>query len=91
MIRALIVATPALWLAQAWWFSRVISRRGFNPLPWLAVGYFLGPAVWPLALIEALPKPPRPELVPYGRPRPDGFDVFAASMETSFRRPWQRS
>jgi hypothetical protein len=77
VIEALVVGVASLWLGQAWGLSRVMSRRGFHPLPWLAVGFFLGPAVWPLALIEALSGPPRRKTVRCGRPRPDGIDVFA--------------
>lgn len=77
MLGALVLGIPALWLGQAFGLSRVMSRRGFHPLPWLAIGLLLGPAVWPLALLEATSGPPPPRLVRLGRPRPDGLDVLA--------------
>jgi hypothetical protein len=78
VLRALVVGVLLLWLGQAFGLSRVMSGRGFHPLPWLALGFLLGPAVWPLALMEALSGPPSPELVVRcGRSRPAGVDAFA--------------
>lgn len=50
---ALVVALAVAWFGQAIWLSVVMNGRGFHPLPWFMVPLVIGPAVWPLALIEA--------------------------------------
>jgi hypothetical protein len=50
---ALVVALAVAWFGQAIWLSLVMNGRGFSPLPWFIVPLVIGPAVWPLALIEA--------------------------------------
>jgi hypothetical protein len=70
------VGAGVLWLGQALGLSRVMSRRGFHPLPWFMVPLLLGPAVWLLALIEALTGPPPPELLRPGKRGSGALDVF---------------
>lgn len=72
----LVVGLGVLWFGQAPWLSRVMSRRGFHPLPWFMVPLLVGPAVWPLALIEALSGPPARELLRRGERGPGALDVF---------------
>jgi hypothetical protein len=72
----IVVGAGVLWLGQALGLSRVMSRRGFHPLPWFMVPLLLGPAVCPLALIEALTGPPPPELLRPGKRGSGALDVF---------------
>lgn len=76
MAIALIAGAVILWLGQAFGLSRLMNRRGFHPLPWFVVPLLIGPAVWPLALREALSGPPRPELVRRGRRGPGSLNLF---------------
>ena len=75
---ALAAAFAALWLAQAVGLSRVMARRGFHPLPWFAVSAILGPAIWPLALLDAVSGPPAPQLLRRGMPGTGALEVFVA-------------
>ncbi|MGH2789054.1 MAG: hypothetical protein ACRDJV_14295 [Actinomycetota bacterium] len=72
----LVVGLAVVWFGQAIWLSRVMNGRGFHPLPWFMVPLLIGPAVWPLALIEALSGPPAPELLRRGKRGPGALDVF---------------
>lgn len=71
-----IACAPIVWLGQGFGLSRIMNRRGFHPLPWFAVGFLLGPVVWPLALLEAISGRPLPDLVRRGRPGRGAIDVF---------------
>lgn len=73
---ALIAGAVILWFGQAFGLSRLMDRHGFHPLPWFVVPLLIGPAVWPLALLEVLSGPPRPELVRWGRRGPGSLNVF---------------
>ena len=44
----MFVALVVAWFGQTIWLSLVMNGRGSHPLP-----LSIGPAVWPLALIEA--------------------------------------
>jgi hypothetical protein len=72
----LVVGLGVVWFGQALLLSRVMSRHGCHPLPWFMVPLLLGPAAWPLALIEALSGPPAPELLRRGERGPGALDVF---------------
>jgi hypothetical protein len=69
-MRALMIGVPVLWMGEAFAVSWAMSRRGFHPLSWCAVGFLLGPAVWPLALMEAVS----------GRPHPNWSDVATLAL-----------
>ena len=77
-IAMLIAGLGVVWVAQAAGLSRLMSRRGFHPLPWFAVSMLLGPAMWPLALIEAITGPPGPELIRRGTRGTGSLDVLVA-------------
>lgn len=77
-IVALVMAAATVWIAQAIGLSRLMSKRGFHPLPWFAVSMLLGPAMWPLALIEAITGPPGPELIRRGTRGTGSLDVLVA-------------
>lgn len=62
----LIAGAAVIWVAQAAGLARLMSRRGFHPLPWFAVAILLGPALWPLAVIELVSGPPGPVLLRRG-------------------------
>jgi hypothetical protein len=76
MAVALIFGLAVVWLGHAILISRVMNKRGFHPLPWFMVPLLLGPAVWPLALIEALSGPPAPELLRRGERGTGALDVI---------------
>jgi hypothetical protein len=57
---ALVLAAATLWLGQAVGVARLMSRVGFHPLPWFAVAALLGPAMWPLAVVDLVSGLPRP-------------------------------
>jgi hypothetical protein len=78
-IVGLVAAAAVLWVLQAVGLSRLMSRRGFHPLPWFAVSLLMGPAMWPLAVVELISGPPRPELLRRG--------AAAAELSTS-SWPW---
>jgi hypothetical protein len=73
---ALIAGAVLVWFGQALGLSRLMNRRGFHPLPWFVVPLLMGPAVWPLALVEALSGPPRQKLVRRGSRGPGALNVF---------------
>ena len=54
MVVLLFAALAAVWMGLAVAVAAVMERRGFHPLPWFVVALLLGPAVWPLAVVEAL-------------------------------------
>jgi hypothetical protein len=62
----IIAAAVLAWVGQAFALSRLMERRGFHALPWLIVLLFLGPAMWPLALLDLLRGPPGPLVVRRG-------------------------
>lgn len=66
------------WVAHATGLSWLMNRRGFHPLPWAAVSFLLGPAVWPLAAIDLASGPPGPVLLKRGAAGHGSFAVFAA-------------
>jgi hypothetical protein len=72
----LVVGVAVAWFGQAIWLSRVMNGRGFHPLPWFMILLLVGPAVWPLALIEALSGPPAPEMLRRGKRGPGALDIF---------------
>jgi hypothetical protein len=76
MVIGLIVCGVALWFGQAFGLSRLMNRHGFHPLPWFAVPLLIGPACWPLALLEAFSGPPGPEVVRGGRRGTGPLQVF---------------
>lgn len=73
---SLIVGAAVLWVTHALAVAFLLDRRGFHRLPWLATSLLLGPAIWPLALIEIWSGPPRRELLRAGQARAEGIDVF---------------
>jgi hypothetical protein len=56
----LILAIATLWLSQAAGVARLMNRMGFHPLPWFAVTALLGPAMWPLAVVDLVSGLPGP-------------------------------
>lgn len=74
----LVLAAAMLWLAQAVGVARLMSRAGFHPVPWFAVTALLGPAMWPLAIVDVVSGPPRPVVLRRGRRGPGTLDVFVA-------------
>jgi hypothetical protein len=84
MATSFIVVIPVVWLSQALGLSLIMSRRGFHPLPWLAVSLLLGPAMWPLALAEAISGLPSPEVIRHGHRRQAGVDVFVVLHRNEF-------
>lgn len=77
-IVALVVASATLWVAQALGLSRLMSSRGFDPLPWLAMSLLLGPAMWPLAVIDLVSGSPEPVLLKRGERGEGTLDAFVA-------------
>lgn len=77
-IVVLVAAAATSWVAQALALSRLMSRRGFDPLPWFAVSLLLGPAMWPLAVVDLVAGPPGPTLLRSGRRGAGELDVFVA-------------
>lgn len=77
-IVALVIVVATLWIAQAFGLARLMSGRGFHPLPWLAVGLLLGPAMWPLAVVDLVTGPPGPVLVRGGRAGKGSLEAFVA-------------
>jgi hypothetical protein len=76
---AVVLAAAAIaWFAQALALSRLMNSRGFHPLPYFAVPLLIGPAFWPLALLDLLSGPPAPRLVRRGRRGGDGPEVLVA-------------
>src|SRR5688500_13835427 len=55
--------------------AAVMERRGFHPLPWFVVALLLGPAVWPLAVVEAFSDGQGRRLLRAGLPRDGEVDV----------------
>lgn len=74
----LVVALIVVWFGQATWLSHVMDGRGFHRLPWFAVLILLGPAMWPLAVVELISGPPGPVGLRRGNPRDGRLDVFVA-------------
>jgi hypothetical protein len=75
---ALVLAAATLWLGQAVGVARLMSRVGFHPLPWFAVAALLGPAMWPLAVVDLVSGLPRPVSLRRGGRGPGALDVFVA-------------
>jgi hypothetical protein len=73
-----VVALIVVWVGQATWLSHVMDGRGFHRLPWFAVLILLGPAMWPLAVVELISGPPGPVLLRRGNPRDGRLDIFVA-------------
>lgn len=76
VIVAIVAGAGIAWLAQAAAVAAIMNRRGFHPLPWFAVAALIGPACWPLAVIEALSGPPRSEIVQRGMPGDGALDAL---------------
>lgn len=74
----LVTAAAGLWIAQAFGLSRLMRSHGFDPLPWFGVSLLLGPAMWPLALIDLISGPPGSELLRRGQRGGGAVDVFVA-------------
>ena len=55
-----------IWLAHAVGVARLMSGRGFHPLPRFAVSMMLGPAMWPFAQPDIVSRRPRPLLLRKG-------------------------
>lgn len=77
-IAILIAAAAVVWIAHALVLARLMSSRGFHPLPWIAVSFLLGPAIWPLALIEIASGVPGPTRIRRGHHGGGELDVFVA-------------
>jgi hypothetical protein len=73
---ALVIGLAVVWFGQAILLSRVMNRRGFHPLPWFMVPLLIGPAVWPLAFIEARSGPPAPVTLRSGKLGHGALDIF---------------
>ena len=74
-----IVSLAAVaWIGHAVGLAWLMSRRGFHPLPWAAVSFLLGPAVWPLAALDLVSGPPGPELLKRGAIGDGSITVLAA-------------
>ena len=76
MFSALIVCGVAVWFGQAFGLSRLMNRRGFHPRPWFAVALLIGPACWPVALLEAFSSPLGAEVVRGGSRGTGALEVF---------------
>jgi hypothetical protein len=63
----LLLAVPFIWLIHAVAVAHLMDRQGFHPLSWFVLAVVMGPAVWPLAVAEAMVKPPVPTVVETGR------------------------
>lgn len=85
-----IAFVPFLWLGEALLVRQVMSRRGFHPVPWLAVGLLLGPAVWPFAVIEIVSGLPTPKVIRRGRDRSTGMDVVVLFERNALPGPLAR-
>ena len=75
-VALIVVGAAVLWLGQALVLSLLMSRLGFHPLPWFVVPLLIGPAVWPLALIEAVSGPPAPQVLHRGKSGSGRLDIF---------------
>ena len=75
-VALIVVGAAVLWLGQALGLSLLMSRLGFHPLPWFVVPLLIGPAVWPLALIEAVSGPPAPQVLHRGKSGSGRLDIF---------------
>ncbi|MGH2808482.1 MAG: hypothetical protein ACRDKT_14540 [Actinomycetota bacterium] len=76
----IVMASVGLWVAHAVALSALMSRRGFDRLAWFAVPLLMGPASWPLALVEGISGPPPALIVHRGR-RHDGTLDVAVVLE----------
>ena len=74
-IVVLMGGAAVVWVGQAIGLSRLMGRRGFHPLPWFAVSMLLGPAMWPLAVVELISGPPGPELLRRGSRGPGALEI----------------
>jgi hypothetical protein len=72
----IIAAAVLAWVGQAIALSRLMEKHGFHRLPWLIVLLFLGPVIWPLALLDLLSGPPQPLVVRRGARGPGTLDVW---------------
>lgn len=83
----IIAGAVLAWVGQAVGLSRLMERCGFHRLPWLIVLLFLGPAMWPLALLDLLRGPPGPLVVRRGSPGSDTLDLWVVLQSDRVSEP----
>lgn len=86
-IVGLVAATAGLWVAHALGLARLMGSRGFDSMPWLAVSLLLGPAIWPLAVVELVSGPPGPVVLRPGHRAGGVLDVFVAFDRDELAEP----